>query len=81
MDREIAPFSYNGTLYINSSKSYFQRALAISCGHVKSHGDHRIAMALSVIASVSESSIIINDSEVISKSYSNFYSNLLFVSS
>ncbi|MBT7895407.1 MAG: hypothetical protein HN564_00245 [Flavobacteriales bacterium] len=37
MDREIAPFSYNGTLYINSSKSYFQRALAISCGHVKSH--------------------------------------------
>ncbi|MBT7895406.1 MAG: hypothetical protein HN564_00240 [Flavobacteriales bacterium] len=38
-------------------------------------------MALSVIASVSESSIIINDSEVISKSYSNFYLDLIFVSS
>ena len=30
MDRIINPFSYKGTVAINSSKSFFQRALAIS---------------------------------------------------
>ena len=30
MDKIINPFSYNGTVTINSSKSFFQRALAIS---------------------------------------------------
>jgi 3-phosphoshikimate 1-carboxyvinyltransferase len=66
---------------IDGNKMFIDGGHKISGGHVKSHGDHRIAMALSVITSVSESSIIINDSEVISKSYSNFYSDLLFVSS
>ena len=30
MDRIINPFSYKGSVAINSSKSFFQRALAIS---------------------------------------------------
>ena len=43
---------------------------------VNSHGDHRIAMSLALMASVSESSIIIENSEVVTKSYTKFYSDL-----
>ena len=31
MNKIINPFKYNGSIKINSSKSIFQRALAISC--------------------------------------------------
>ena len=31
MNREIKPFKYNGSIYINSSKSIYQRAVAIAC--------------------------------------------------
>ena len=31
MTREIKPFKYNGSIYINSSKSVYQRAVALAC--------------------------------------------------
>ena len=48
----------------------------IKGGLVNSHHDHRIAMALSIMASVAESSVTIIDSDVVSKSYSRFYEDL-----
>ena len=51
-------------------------AKKITGNKVNSHGDHRIAMALAIMASVSESSIIIENSEVVAKSYTKFYSDL-----
>jgi 5-enolpyruvylshikimate-3-phosphate synthase len=52
----------------------------IGC-YVDSHKDHRIAMALSVMACVSVTPILIQNYEVVSKSYSKFYSDLSNVSS
>ena len=52
----------------------------IKGGLVNSHHDHRIAMALSIMASVAESSVTITDSDVVSKSYSRFYEDLEKVS-
>ena len=52
----------------------------IKGGLVNSHHDHRIAMALSIMASVAESSVTITDSNVVSKSYSRFYEDLEKVS-
>ena len=52
----------------------------INGGVVNSHLDHRIAMALSIMASVAESSVTIIDSNVVSKSYSRFYEDLEKVS-
>ena len=51
-------------------------AKKITGNKVNSHGDHRIAMALAIMASISESSIIIENSEVVAKSYTKFYSDL-----
>ena len=31
MNKEIKPFKYNGSIYINSSKSVYQRAVALAC--------------------------------------------------
>jgi 3-phosphoshikimate 1-carboxyvinyltransferase len=50
-------------------------------GDVDSHKDHRIAMALSVMACVSVTPILIQNYEAVSKSYSKFYSDLSNVSS
>jgi 3-phosphoshikimate 1-carboxyvinyltransferase len=41
-----------------------------------SHNDHRIAMALSIMGSISKGPINITNSEVVAKSYSNFYKDL-----
>lgn len=41
------------------------------------YNDHRIAMALSVLALINEKPVIINDYEVVSKSYPNFFEELI----
>lgn len=46
-------------------------------GTVSSHGDHRIAMALSVIAPGAESDIIIENGEAVNKSYPGFYKDFI----
>lgn len=56
-------------MYIHGSK-------VIKGAITNSHNDHRIAMALSIMASVSRGPIKITNSEVVSKSYSNFYKDL-----
>jgi 3-phosphoshikimate 1-carboxyvinyltransferase len=48
----------------------------VSGGEVESHNDHRIAMALSIMACVASSSITIKDANAVAKSYSNFYIDL-----
>ena len=47
---------------------------------INPQNDHRIAMALSVMASVAKGSIKINNSDVVAKSYSNFYKDLEILS-
>ena len=47
---------------------------------VDSHNDHRLAMALSVMASASEHSITIKNSYAVAKSYSKFYDDLNIIS-
>jgi 3-phosphoshikimate 1-carboxyvinyltransferase len=49
---------------------------SIEGGTVTSHGDHRIAMALSVVASRAKDSIIIEMADSINKSYPGFYDNI-----
>ena len=56
-------------MYIHGSK-------VIKGAIINSHNDHRIAMALSIMGSVSKGPINITDSEVVAKSYSNFYKDL-----
>lgn len=45
-------------------------------GIVNSHYDHRIAMALAVLASVSSEAIIIENAEAVNKSYPSFFEDL-----
>lgn len=49
---------------------------SLTGGEVRSHGDHRIAMALSVAALGANSKIAIEDAECVSKSYPNFFEDL-----
>jgi 3-phosphoshikimate 1-carboxyvinyltransferase len=48
----------------------------LSGGIVRSHGDHRIAMALSVAALGANGNVVIEDAECVSKSYPNFFDDL-----
>jgi 3-phosphoshikimate 1-carboxyvinyltransferase len=48
----------------------------INGGEVFSHGDHRIAMALGIAATQSESPVKIYNAEVINKSYPDFFTDL-----
>ena len=48
----------------------------LDANEVSSHLDHRIAMSLSIAAIKCKSSITINNSEVVKKSYSRFYDDL-----
>ncbi len=45
-------------------------------GIVNSHNDHRIAMALAVLASVSSSAVIIENAQAVNKSYPSFFEDL-----
>lgn len=45
-------------------------------GEIDSHGDHRIAMSLSLAALVSKYGIVINGSEAVSKSFPTFFDEL-----
>ena len=45
-------------------------------GNVDSHNDHRIAMALSVMATVAKTPVAITNSSVVDKSNSRFYNDL-----
>lgn len=47
---------------------------------VKSHNDHRIAMACAVAALQANNSVIIEDADAVNKSYPNFYKQLLDLS-
>ena len=44
---------------------------------VESHGDHRIAMMCAVAALGSDSPVVINDAECVSKSYSEFFDHII----
>jgi 3-phosphoshikimate 1-carboxyvinyltransferase len=45
-------------------------------GIVHSHGDHRVAMALSVAAIGAKGQVLIEDAECVSKSYPTFFDDL-----
>jgi 3-phosphoshikimate 1-carboxyvinyltransferase len=49
---------------------------SISGGSVKSHLDHRIAMCLGIAGVFANSTVIMEDSEAVSKSYPNFWNDL-----
>ncbi len=48
----------------------------LSGGMVHSHGDHRIAMALSIAALGASEKVVIGEAECVSKSYPNFFDDL-----
>jgi 3-phosphoshikimate 1-carboxyvinyltransferase len=48
----------------------------VNGGEVDAHGDHRIAMALSVAGMVAQNDVVINRADSISKSYPDFYADL-----
>ncbi len=50
---------------------------ALKGGVVSSHKDHRIAMALAVASIVCEEDVIIQDAEVVSKSYPTFWEDFV----
>ena len=52
------------------------RGGAIGSGRVKSYGDHRMAMALAVVALRSSGEISIEESECVAKSYPDFFEEL-----
>ena len=41
------------------------------------HGDHRIAMAMAILASIAEKPCIINDAQTVNKSYPDFFQDLI----
>jgi len=49
---------------------------SIKSGKVDSHGDHRICMALSVLAAATENRVIISGAESVNKSYPGFFRDL-----
>jgi len=49
---------------------------ALRGGTVRSHGDHRVAMALGAAALGAQSQVIIEDAECVSKSYPTFFNDL-----
>ena len=49
---------------------------SISGGSLESHHDHRIAMCLGIAGIVANSNVIIENAEVVSKSYPNFWDDL-----
>ena len=63
---------------IISKENYFK---IIGCnkikgGNVDSHNDHRIAMALSVMATVAKTPVAVTNSSAVDKSNSRFYNDL-----
>ena len=66
---------------IENNKMIVEGGNQIYGGKVDSHKDHRIAMALSIMACVSDTQISIQNYQAVSKSYSKFYSDLSNVSS
>lgn len=49
---------------------------SLNAGVVHSHGDHRIAMALSIAAMGARDAVVIKGAECVSKSYPNFFDDL-----
>ena len=49
---------------------------SLTGGTVDSHGDHRIAMALSVAAIHARNDVTVTNAECVSKSYPNFFNDL-----
>ncbi len=45
-------------------------------GTADSHGDHRIAMALAIVALQTEDGVLIEGAEAVRKSYPHFFSEL-----
>ncbi len=45
-------------------------------GTFDTHEDHRIAMALAIMATVTKEPIILEDARVVNKSYPQFYNHL-----
>jgi 3-phosphoshikimate 1-carboxyvinyltransferase len=61
---------------LKDNHMYIYGSKVIKGAIISSHNDHRIAMALSIMASVSKGPINVTDSEVVAKSYSKFYKDL-----
>jgi 3-phosphoshikimate 1-carboxyvinyltransferase len=49
---------------------------SLEYGTVRSHGDHRIAMALGVAALMAKGQVVIEDAECVSKSYPTFFNDM-----
>lgn len=61
---------------LDNNQMYVHGSEMIKGAIINSHNDHRIAMALSIMATVSKGPIEIINSDVVAKSYTNFYKDL-----
>lgn len=61
---------------ISQNSMEIKGAKNVKGGRVNSHGDHRIAMALAVAATVADGPVIIEGAESINKSYPGFYDHM-----
>ena len=68
-----------GKIKSNGDRLLVRGPFFLSGGIVDSHGDHRIAMALSVAAIHARSDVTITNAECVAKSYPNFFDDLRYL--
>ena len=86
MKRYVLPSAISGTVHAPPSKSLAQRQYDYQRGKhtwqcADTCGDHRIAMAASVLALRANDAMHILDAEVVNKSYPGFFEDLARVMS
>lgn len=73
---ELMKLGYVIKIESNDSMSWhFERCTPLPQPRIATHGDHRMAMALS-LASVKHPGLVIEDAEVVSKSYPQFWEQM-----
>ena len=63
-------------IHLAGDEMHIEGSTRIKGGNVYTHEDHRIAMALAVVATVTKEPIILEDARVVNKSYPGFYKHL-----
>lgn len=64
------------TIWVENDTLFVKGCEEVRGGTVKSHNDHRIAMALAVVGMFANSPVIIEQSEAVNKSYPQFWEHL-----
>jgi 3-phosphoshikimate 1-carboxyvinyltransferase len=74
LQKELAKLGV--AIQLNKNTMIIEGVLSVSGGVISSHNDHRIAMSFAILGMFSESALIIENAEAISKSYPNFWEEI-----